>query len=473
MMQVVNSETVAISAPKTDRTAYLARLLNLRPSLETSSLAADTKVWLQSLRDRAAAVVHEQSIPSTKEEDWRFTDLSTLLQVQFAQPEQFSVKFDSDWNTVPEASQQQLIFINGVCGHSGSGIAERSDLDGLAEQPSGLFLGSLAAAMRHPVLASKIQEQLALQPGAEEVFTALNTASFTDVAVVWVPKNLIVADPVRVLWISTATEERPQVAYPRCLVIAETGSSLTFIEEYRSRGETPVLINAVTELWVQDNAQINHTRIQYEHPSTFHLGKTAIAQARDARYTCNAITFGARLSRHNLAVYANGEQTETHLNGLTRIAGEQLADTHSTITHTRPYGISRQIHKCIIDDRAHAVFNGKICVPQAAQLTDAAQLSRNLLLSSKARVDTKPQLEIVADNVKCAHGATVSQLEGDEIFYLQSRGLDRDAACQLLVHAFAVDILNRIPVASVRDRLTQQLAHQDHDHLSGEKGGQG
>ncbi|MGH2416341.1 MAG: SufB/SufD family protein, partial [Microcystaceae cyanobacterium] len=150
-----------------------------------------------------------------------------------------------------------------------------------------------------------------------------------------------------------------------------------------------------------------------------------------------------------------GEQTQTTLNGLTMIGGNQLADTHSAIALNYPYGRSQQLHKCIVGDRAHAVFNGKVFVPKPAQLTDAAQLNRNLLLSPKARVDTKPQLEITADNVKCAHGATVSQLEDDEIFYLQSRGIDEDDARNLLINAFTAEVINQIPVHSLQERLTQ------------------
>lgn len=206
-----------------------------------------------------------------------------------------------------------------------------------------------------------------------------------------------------------------------------------------------------------ENAQVSHTRIQQESEAGFHIGKSAIAQARNSRYTCHAISLGGQISRHNLDIFQTGEGTETTLNGLTMIAGEQLADTHSAIALNHPYSKSRQLHKCIVDDRAHAVFNGKVFVPKPAQLTDAGQLSRNLLLSPKARVDTKPQLEITADNVKCAHGATVSQLEADELFYLQSRGLDADSARTLLINAFATEVIEQIPITSMREKLSQMV----------------
>lgn len=216
--------------------------------------------------------------------------------------------------------------------------------------------------------------------------------------------------------------------------------------------------NAVTEIWLEDNAEIVHVRVQREASEAFHIGKTAIAQARNSRYTGYAVCLGAVLSRHNWEVLQTGEGTTTTLNGLSALAGSQLADTHSAIFLNHPYGTCRQLHKCIVNDSARAVFNGKILVPKPAQMTDAAQLSRNLLLSPKARVDTKPQLEITADNVKCSHGATVSQLDAEEIFYLQSRGLSREMSCNLLIDAFATEIIQQIPVKSLQKMLSRCVA---------------
>jgi Fe-S cluster assembly protein SufD len=274
-----------------------------------------------------------------------------------------------------------------------------------------------------------------------------------------VKKNVVVETPIHLVFISVVGETAT-ISQPRCLVVAEGGSQVTLVEEYTNRRgaesaeeEGVYFTNAVTEVWVGDNAEVSHTRVEQEGAEAFHIGKTAIAQSRDSRYTCHAITLGAKLSRHNLEILQTGEQTQTTLNGLTIISGKQLSDTHSAIALNYPHGTSDQLHKCIVGDRAHAVFNGKILVPKAAQLTNASQLNRNLLLSSKARVDTKPQLEITADNVKCAHGATVSQLEDDEIFYLQSRGIDENDARKLLINAFAAEVINQIPVPSLREIL--------------------
>lgn len=422
-----------------DRTTYLTTLLNLRPTL------LENLKWLQPLRDRATSRVQELTIPSTREEEWRFTDLSALLQVNFpaVSPPLAVSLTDIQPFMLPEAASSRLVFVNGKYA---------PELSAIANLPQGLVVTNLEAASQDPALGDRLTNYLASQPGSEEVFTALNTASFTDAAVILVPKNQAIETPIHLLFVATA-EDSAQLSQPRCLVIAESNSTVTFIEDYISLRQGVYFTNPVTEIWVEENAQVNHTRIQRDHTEAFHIGKTAVSQARDSRYTCTAISLGATLSRHNLEVYQTGEQTETTLNGLTMIGGEQVADTHSTIAYAKPHGTSQQIHKCIVDHHAHAVFNGKVFVPKAAQLTDARQLSKNLLLSSKARVDTKPQLEITANNVKCAHGATVSQLDTDEVFYLQSRGIDEGSARKLLVYAFAYEVISQIPVASLQNQL--------------------
>ena len=333
--------------------------------------------------------------------------------------------------------------------------AELSSVAGLPEGVVVTNLSNLPAAY-----TERSKEYFAQAEGALEVFTALNTAGMQDAAVIWVAKNVAVETPIHLVYVTAGKE--PVISQPRCLVVVEAGSEVTFVEEFinhrdaegtESEGPRGYLANAVTEIWISDNASVNHTRVQRDSNEAFHIGKTAVTQARCSRYTCNSLAFGAKVSRHNLEILQTGEQTETTLNGLVMIKGEQVGDMHSAIALNHPHGISNQLQKNIVGDRAHAVFNGKVFVPKPAQLTNAAQLNRNLMLSSKARVDTKPQLEITADNVKCAHGATVSQLEDDEIFYLQSRGINEHDSRQLLVNAFATEIINNIPVASLRDNL--------------------
>lgn len=440
MIPVSTPETGGLgSTSSIDRTAHLANLLHLRRDLDS------TVATLSDIRDRATAHIQELTIPSPREEEWRFTDLSPLLQANLQPaahplPEREAIAPF----LLPEAANTRLVFVNGVYA---------PELSAVSDLPVGVVIAPLSAVNDLPTLS-----YLTTLPGAEEVFTTLNTASFTDAAVVVVPKNQVVTAPIQVL--SVTVGEAAAIVHPRCLVVAAAGSSLTLVEDFVALRQGEYFTNPVTEIWIEANAEVNHTRVQRDHGAAIHVGKTAVSVMRDARYTCNAISLGAVLSRHNLEVHQMGEQTSITLNGLTVIGGNQLADTHSTIAYTKPHGTSKQVHKCIVSDRAHAVFNGKIVVPKAAQLTDAAQLSRTLLLSPKSRVDTKPQLEITADNVKCAHGATVSQLEDDEVFYLQSRGIPHDAARQLLTYAFAIDLVDHIPVPSLHTTLTSLLRSQ-------------
>ncbi|MBD2409650.1 Fe-S cluster assembly protein SufD [Nostoc calcicola FACHB-389] len=434
---IPNSDAASLTATLLDKDAYLIGLLN-------QVTASKTEGWLQGLREGAANWVRHSTIPSTREEEWRFTDLSSLRQVEFHIETLHTTSLPE---VLPEAANSRLVFVNGVYA---------PELSAVADLPPGVVVSNLAGLSVGEQEA--VQQYLAQAEGAQEVFTALNTAGITDAAVVWVKRNVVVETPIHLVFVAAAGESAT-ISQPRCLVVAEGGSQVTLVEEYTNRRgaegaeKERYLTNAVTEVWVGENAEVSHTRVEREGGEAFHIGKTAIAQSRDSRYTCHAITFGGRLSRHNLEILQTGEQTQTTLNGLTMISGKQLADTHSAIALNYPYGTSKQLHKCIVGDRAHAVFNGKVFVPKPAQLTDAAQLNRNLLLSSKARVDTKPQLEITADNVKCAHGATVSQLEDDEIFYLQSRGIDENDARKLLINAFAAEIINQIPVPSLREIL--------------------
>lgn len=409
---------------------------------------------LDSVRDRAQTWVRELALPTTRDEDWRFTDLSELKQIDFvAAPSPQLQRELLEPSLLPEAPQSRLVFVNGRYADS------LSDTTAL---PEGVYAGSVAKLPE--AQQAQLGDYLAQHPEQREVFASLNAASFTDVAVVWVSRNVVVDTPLQLLFVSVP-EDRAMLTHPHALVVAERSSNLTLVEEYVSTVEgcpdsqgVAYFNNAVTELWLHENANLQHVRLQRENGSAFHIGATAVTQARDSRYACHALSLGAKLSRHNLNLYQTGEGTDATLNGLTLLGKAQTADTHSSVVYNHPNGTANQLHKCILNDKAHAVFDGRVVVSKAAQMTNASQLNRNLLLSPKARVNTKPQLEIIADNVKCSHGATVSQLEADELFYLQSRGLDRVASENLLVDAFAAEILQAVPVPSLRKAIAQCVA---------------
>jgi Fe-S cluster assembly protein SufD len=432
----VSNSTAASPTPQAKRDAYLQHLLSMAQAGVPEALK------LERLRGPAAAIAQEHGFPSTRQEDWRFTDLSPMLAVPF-QTSAAAPSLDlGALGTVqlPEVSSR-LVMVNGQFSPT---------LSNLGEVPTGVVVGNLASLSED--LRTRVLERLGQAPGSPDVFSALNTTGFQDAAVVWVDRNVAVSTPIQVVALSV-TQAGPTVTHPRCLVVAEAGSAVTVVEDFWSQIPGDHFNNSVTEIWADDNAEVTHVRLQREGAGTFHIGKTAVTQGRDSRYRCTPISLGARISRHNLVVTQTGPQTETTLNGLSAIADTQLADTHSVISLHHPHGNADQRHKCIVDGRAHAVFNGRVWVPRAAQQTNASQLNRNLLLSDKARVDTKPELDIVADNVKCAHGATVSQLDANEVFYLQSRGISADQAQRLLIYGFAMEMIETIPLASLREQL--------------------
>ena len=408
-------------------------------------------LWRQKRQQEAATTVANSRMPHRKDEEWRFTDLSPLLEYQYQKSHSFDISSQAlDAFNIPEATTK-LVFINGYYSPT---LSEVENL------PAGVKVGNLAALEAKE--QSKVTDYLTQQEGGEELFTALNTAGFEDAAVVWVAKNTEVETPIHLLFLSVG-EEKPSLIQPRCLVIAETSAKVNFIEQYASFSATNAAAyfnNPVTEVWVEANAEVNHIRLQQEALNSFQIAKTAVTQAQDSRYACYPISMGGRLARLDFDVFQTGTQTDTRLYGLTLGNGEQLLDTHSAIAFRHPHSSADQLQKNILDDHGRAVFNGKVFVPQKAQLTDASQLNRNLLLSDKAHVDTKPELNITADNVQCAHGATVSQLEADELFYLRSRGLDSQAASNLLINAFAAEIIKEIPFKSVRDTLFSSLQNR-------------
>ena len=418
---------------KIDRTAYLSSLVQLRN--------VDVPNWMEQTRNCASAIVHELAIPSSRDEDWRFTDLSGLIQTQFkgvTEPSALGFVHIQPY-MLPESINSRLVFVDGIYA---------PDLSAVDDLPEETIVGSLAQV--HEFLP-QISDYFAKQPGGEEVFTALNTSSVIDGAIVWIPKNQIVETPIHLLFVSTGTSEF--LIQPRVLIVAGSGSDVTVVEDYVTLHDSAYFTNSVAEIQVDSNAKLNHIRIQRDSESAFHIGKTAVSQARDGQYFGLAVNFGGTIARHNWEIYSNGEQTHSQLLGLSWITGDRTSDTHSLIAFSKPHCTAKQINKCIADDKSHGIFNGRICVPKLAQQTDAAQLSRSLLLSPKARIDTKPQLEIVADNVKCAHGATVSQLEDDAVFYLQSRGIDSESARKLLTYAFATEVINEIKIDSLRTTL--------------------
>jgi Fe-S cluster assembly protein SufD len=403
--------------------------------------------WVSELRAEALERANALTLPTTRDEDWRFTDLSALYKLAFkpaaAVPPPPAAAITP--LLAPEA-RARLVFVDGRY------VAPLSSLPATA----GVAVHDLGAALGSS--GEMVRTQLAqLADHRHDAFRAINTACLVDGAVIHAKRNAATDGPIQILFLST----QPEVAtHPRVLVVAEEGSDMTVLEEYAGLAEGAYCVNAVTEVAVGPAARVRHVRVQREAPAAFHVATGAVRLERDATYASVSVALGARISRHNVNVVQAGEGVTVALDGLALIHERQLADTHSFVDHAQPNGTSRQLHKCVVGGHAHAVFNGRILVRRGAQLTNSAQQNRNLLLSQRAHVDTKPQLEIFADDVKCAHGAAIGQLEADELFYLRSRGLSETAARNLLTYGFAAEIVDRIPIPSVVASLRRAVLEQ-------------
>ena len=417
------------------------------PWAEHPRLPCTPWAFVDALRSRGHTDLGSLAMPTVRDEAWRFTDLSPLRRLSLQPARRAGPLSAADIAHFQlDEALTRLVFVDGV--HS-------PELSSATAAACGVLVANLPAAMA--VQAAAVEKHLGChQPSGSDVFTAANTAFLRDAAVVVLPRNATLATPVHLLFIAT---QAGVVSHPRCLLVAEPGSSLTLIEDHVSLQHAAYLSNAVTEIVLAERATLQHIRVQRDGAQAFHIANTSVSLGHGSHYRSVSLDMGAQLSRHQLDVVL-GEGADCTVDGLAVVSGSQLADTHSSIVHAQPHGRSRQLHKCIAGGAARAVFNGKVDVLRGAQHTDAAQMSRNLLLSTKARIDTQPQLEILADDVKCAHGATVAPLDAEEVFYLQSRGLSDSASRALLTHAFGAEIIGRIPVASLRRQLQQRMLAQ-------------
>lgn len=405
---------------------------------------------LARLRAEALPRLDGLQLPHPREEEWRFTNLKPLAALDFGPaPTGDALTLDQIAPyLLPEAGARRLVFVNG---------RYAPQLSMVVDLHSGIALGPLSDAGRHADVAARNLGRLA----GTDAFATLNAAMAMDGALVVIPRGVAMAAPVHLLFIGLPAES-PIAVQNRVLVVAEPGSAVTIVEDYvtladGNEREGAVFTNALTELVVGEDARVHHVRLQRESLAAFHVGRSVAELGQAAKYDQDAVALGARLSRFEPVVIQKAEGMEASLHGLIHIGDGQLADTHSTIDHAKPQGVSRQIHKCVLDGNARGVFNGKIQVRQGAQATNSSQQSRNLLLSERAKIDTKPQLEIFADDVRCAHGATVGQLDPESTFYLVSRGLKPAEARGLLTYAFAAEVVDRIPLASLRKALRARL----------------
>jgi Fe-S cluster assembly protein SufD len=404
--------------------------------------------WLFPLRKAGIASFAEQGFPTLQDEDWRFTNVAPIANRPFQPVFESSIaKISADalrqfpFARIPGS---KLVFINGIYS------APLSKLSGL---PAGVKVGNLAAML--PAHAAFLEKHFARYAQTEgNAFTALNQAFFQDGGFVHVPNGVTVEEPIQFVFVST-TKQTGATISPRNLVIAEANSKVTVIENYVSLDGNGYFTNAVTELVARENANLEVIKVQDEAADAYHVATIHGHFGRTSRVNFHSFALGSRLSRNNIRAKLAGEGLECILNGLYITKDEQLADHHMIVEHAEPHCASHEYFNGILDDKSKGVFHGRILVQRLAQKTDAKQTNKNLLLSDDATADTKPQLEIYADDVKCTHGATIGQLNDESIFYLRSRGISTDKARQMLIHAFAGEIIERIQCEAAREELDQ------------------
>jgi len=411
--------------------------------------------WLQRLRANAMEQFAELGFPSVKDEEWKYTNVAPLAAIDF-KPALLQTTSESEFETEQlapfryvETAQSELVFLNGML---------RKDLSSLSAIPEGVVALDLSEAIADERYREIVWKHLAQQADyVADGFTALNTALVSHGAFVYLPKNAVMKAPLHLLFISDGAQT---ASFPRVLVVAGENSSATLIESFGSANDSRYFTNAVVEIVLKDGARLEHYKVQRESIEAFHVATTAADLGPNSSYDATTINFGAKLSRHDIHVTMDNEGAECWVDGLYLVTGAQHTDTHSVIDHRKPHCTSHQLYKGILDGKSRAVFNGKIFVRHDAQKTDAMQTNKNLLLSNEARVDTKPQLEILADDVKCAHGAAVGQIDEEELFYLKARGIHPDLARNLLTYGFAEEVIGKIKIESIRAQLDEAVLNR-------------
>ncbi len=416
--------------------AYLSAFASFEEGLNGRSATS-----LHALRRAAIGRFEELGFPGSRDEAWFHTNVAKLAGTPFrpARPEDARRAWRSE-SAFRELTETRLVFVNGFYS------AEDSSTVGL---PHGVRVCSLAEVKASE--ADKVDGNIARHAAFDEhAFVALNTAFLQDGAFIYVPRGTAVETPIHVVFVSTASGA-PSISHPRTLVLAEENSQVTIVESYTGHGA--YFTNAVTEVIADDSALVDHYKLELESPEAFHVATMQSRQGARSDLSTHAISIGGKLVRNEVNALLAGEAGEATVNGFYLTDCEQHIDNHTLIEHAEPNCNSHELYKGILGGRSSGVFRGKIHVHRKAQETDAYQSNQSLLISEGADINTKPQLEIYADQVKCSHGATIGQLDENAVFYLRSRGLRHATAQRILVHAFAVDILNRIKPGPVRNYL--------------------
>ncbi len=422
---------------------YLSRFKDFENSLNGESAKP-----IHKLRKEAIENFSLLNFPTTHDEDWKYTSIAPLLSHNFKPSDGIS---HLDENKIKKFLQYKfttnvLIFVNGK-------FVKR--LSKTKNLPQGVIADNMASAIssNSPVIKEHFNKYA---NNKEQIFTALSTAFTTDGAFIFVPDGKIVEEPIHILFITDSKGEKI-LTQPRNLLVAGKNSQVSIIEHYASTNDDIYFTNVITEIAAGEDSVIDIVKLQEESINSFHICRVEVNQERGSNFTSHSISLGGEIARNDINARFNDQGSECTLNGLYLLKGKQLYDSHTMIDHAKPYCNSHEHYKGILDDKSRGVFNGKVLVRQDAQKTNAFQENKNIILSDDALVNTKPQLEIFADDVKCSHGATVGQLDNDSLFYLKSRGIGKEKALSILIHAFASDIIKSIKAETVKNYLENIL----------------
>jgi len=405
-----------------------------------------TSISIRAINERGRVALQETAFPTRRDEDWRFIDLKSITKNTFISVEEAGANNVSDISEhyLPEALNTRLVFVNGVY---------NEELSSISDLPNGVIVGNMASYSDHDSVKTHLGT---ITNYDDDVFAPFNDAAFSDGTFIHVPEETVVEAPIHILNVFTDAD-KAYYATPRLLYVGEMFSKSTIIEEHIGLADNEYLNIPVTEFKMFTGSNVHHARIQRDSKQASHVSRPIAILDKNAEYHSYTICLGAKLFRNDPRVIQNAEEVDFTVDGLVLIDGEQIADTHSIMDHRFPHGKSHQLHKVVVNDSAHSIFNGKIFVAKDAQKIDSFQENRNLLISENGKINTKPQLEIFADDVLCSHGATIGQLQDEEVFYLQSRGLTEQKSRELLVYAFALESVESMAVESVEKLLLAEV----------------
>lgn len=414
-------------------------------NLET--LADKSPLWLKTMRHHALERFNAMGLPTIRQDDWKYTKITPLTQHRYSAPSESQASSEQIASlTIPDLECYTLIFSDGQY---------QAELSNLSSLPSGVICCSLSEAVtQHATILEQYLGKIA--DVNKHGFQALNIAYMQNGYFLYIPNNIVLNKPIRIVFL--ATEQNTATTYQlRNLIVANSNSCATVIEHYQGNAVQPYWTNTITEIHLAASAQLEHYKIQQESNTAYHIGTVSVEQHAHSQFKSHSFALGGRLVRSDTDIHQAAEHIHSVLNGLYIVNGKQHVDHHTRIEHAQPHGSSRELYKGIITEQGRGVFNGKVIVQQDAQKIDAAQTNKNLLLSAHAEIDTKPELEIYADDVRCAHGATVGQLDAGQLFYLRTRGLDEHTARNLIIYAFAAELIEVVSLQPLRAYLRHAI----------------